>query len=120
MVDFDGDGSLEQSDGENDPVTAFEINENSFEPAKTAVSHADALTEFDIGPRLAGRFGGHGHLQLENFRVGDRDGGSSVSDNLHNAGRHNEGATRFEFEPAKQIAGKERLFELFDSVGPLS
>jgi hypothetical protein len=86
LVDLDGDGSLEQSDGKDNSVTALKIDQNSFEAAETSICDAHAFSYFYIGPRLARHLRRHRHLHPLNFCIGDGKRRLSIPNDLHDAG----------------------------------
>src|ERR1017187_833345 len=118
-VDFDGDGTLQQADGDDEAVNLVRIGDDAFQPRQGAALDVHLRSDAEKRPRLRckarAKDGANG---LDLFEV-NGDGDLAGTDDTDDAGRGEDGQAMVHVELAERIAGEEREFEFFGTVGPL-
>src|SRR5581483_7547935 len=118
-VDFDRDRALQETDGDYEPESIFDLDDDSFDAGQRPVADADGLSGGEEGVRLdAERRGDQRADPLDFF---GRDGGRpGIEGNyIHHSGTGQHGNAPGRIEAAKHITGEQRDIDLFDAVGPL-
>src|ERR1035441_7089166 len=118
-VDFDGDGTLQQADGDDEAVNLVRIGDDAFQPGQGAALDVHLRSDAEKRPRLRGKARAKdGANGLDLFEV-NGDGDLAGTDDTDDAGRGEDGQAMVHVELAERIAGEEREFEFFGTVGPL-
>ena len=118
-VDLGGDRALEQIDGHDDAKRAlFGADDETFDAGEGAAIDADALAGMEVRPGHEQGLSGNEGPEIVNLTYGDGGWGVADADNLADAGRVQYADAFGEAKAAKEIAGKERLVQNFDAVGP--
>src|ERR1019366_8145287 len=117
-VDFDGDGTLQQADGDDEAVDLVRVGDDAFQPGQGAALDVHLRSDAEKRPRLRGKARAKdGANGLDLFEV-KGDGDFAGTDDPDDAGRGGDGQAMVHVELAERIAGEEREFEFFGAVGP--
>jgi hypothetical protein len=117
-VDFDGDGTLEEADGDDQAVNLVGVGDDAFQTRQRAALDVHLRSDAEGGPRLrckAGTKDGTNGLDLVEV---NGDGDLPGTDDTDDAGRGQDGQAIAHVKLAEQIAREEREFQFFDPVGP--
>lgn len=107
-VHLDGDGALEQVNGDDDPPFAFFLHQDALETFQRTADEADWFADAEVGPGLGGEPGAEDVLDSIDLFVGNRLGLVAEADDRHYARGSDDGLSTKGIEPAKYVAGKER------------
>src|ERR1017187_3569689 len=117
-VDFDGDGTLQQADGDDEAVDLVRVGDDALQPYQGAALDVDLGSDAETGPRLRGKAGTKdGANGFDLFEV-NGDGDLAGTDDTDDAGRGEDGQAIAHVKLAEQITGEERELEFFGAVGP--
>ena len=117
-IDFDSDGALQKGNGNDQAVTLLGLDENSFEPVKTAMVDANEVSDLDEGPGLSGQPGLDDRVDGLDFLLIGRDRNLANSDDVYQAWGGQNGEPAVGTETAEDIAGKKRQIKLLGAVRP--
>ena len=119
-IDLDGDGALEEADGQDEAVLTVAADEESGESGEGADIDADLVTCLEIGPGLSGGAGVDGELDGVDFGVANRRGDACGSDEGEDSGRLEDLESLravIEIETAEEVAREERGIDLLNTIG---
>src|ERR1035437_10359005 len=115
-VDFDGDGTLQQADGDDEAVYLVRVGDDAFQPGQGAALDVYLRSDADGGPRLRCKPRAKDDPNgLDLFEV-NGDGDLAGTDDTNDAGRGEDGQAIVHIELAERITGEEREFEFFGAV----
>src|ERR1039457_1686875 len=115
-VVFDGDGTLQQADGDDAAVHLVSIADDAFQPGQGPALDVHLGSDAEKRPRLRGKARAKdGANGLDLFEV-NGDGDLAGTDDTDDAGRGEDGQAIVDVELAERIAGEEREFEFFGAV----
>jgi len=118
-VDFDGDGTLEQVDGNYEAIYFVGIGDDAFQAGEGAVLDIDLGTDFEEGPRAGGEAGTKDGANGLDLVLIDGEGGFAGADDTDDAGGGEDGQEAAgDVETAEEIAGEEREIEFLEAVRP--
>ena len=118
-VDFNGDGTLQEADGDDEAVNLVGIGDDPFEPCQRAALDVYLRSDGETRPGLRRKAGTKDRPNGLNLIEVNGDGGLAGTDDTDDAGRGEDGHEAIaDVEPAEQIAGEERELYFFDPVGP--
>src|ERR1035437_3949141 len=102
-VDFNGDGTLQQADGDDEAVNLVGVGDDTFQPYQRAALDVHLRADAERGPRLGGKAGtkdGTNCLDLIEVNGG---GGLAGTDDTDHAGRGQDGQAIAHVKLAEQI-----------------
>ena len=115
-VDFDGDGALQEADGDDQAINFVGIGDDAFEADQRAALDVDLGSDLEKGPRLRGKPGTKDRLNgLDLFFVNGDGDLAETDDTDHARGGHDRQAVAH-IEPAEQISREERELQLLHAV----
>jgi hypothetical protein len=117
-VDFHGDGTLQEADGDGEAVHLVGISEDPFQPCQRAALYVYLRSDAEEGPRLGGEPGAKDGANGLDFLDVHGDGELAGADDTDDAGRGEDGQAIIHVKLAEQIAREEREFHLLDAVRP--
>ena len=117
-VHFHGHRALEKGHRQDEPMTAFEIQQDPLEPAERTAFDSYPLPDLQERPRLSRQPGLNRRLEGSDFRVVNRHWALTGSDNLNYPRRHQYREPIQRIESTEQVAREQWHFELLDSIGP--
>jgi hypothetical protein len=101
-------------------VISFECDQQTLDSLERAGLDANRVPCLKEGPRLVRQTRLDERLKCGNLYFVNRDGRAAVAYDLQHAGCLQNGETVLRIETAKQVTGKERRLDFFDSVRPSS
>src|ERR1035438_9892796 len=118
LVDLNGDGALQQGDGEQEAVIFFHLDEDAFESGEGAVLDANTPAGCDVFPG----FGSDARLEdaVDGSDFAGFDGARrpAETDDSDDTRRGHDGQAIARAKPAKQITREEREVQFLGPVGP--
>src|ERR1039458_7847763 len=115
-VDFNGDGTLQEADGDDEAVNLVGIGDDSFQPCQRTALYVYLRSDAEEGPRLGGEPGPEDGANGLDFLDVHGDGKLAGTDDTDDAGRGEDGQVIVHVKLAEQVAGEEREFHLLDAV----
>jgi hypothetical protein len=95
---------------------ALKIDQNSFKTGQFAGMNPDPLSDFEVRPRLAGKFGSDCQLNGFNLPILDWGWRCSAANYLKDPWSQDRWSPLRVFEPTKNVSREKRLFHLFLSI----
>src|SRR5664280_2385539 len=118
-VDFDGDGTLQQADGDYQAINLVRVANNAFHACQRAALDVHLGADAEEGPGLHYQPGTKARPDGLDLFVVNGDGGLAGADDTDHAGRGQDGHQAItHVKPAEQIAGEEWEIQFLDPVGP--
>jgi hypothetical protein len=117
-VDFDGDGALQEADGDDQAINFVGIGDDAFEADQRAALDVDLGSDAEMRPGLGGKAGTKDEADGLDFVEVDGGGDLADTDDADDAGGGQDGKAVRDVKAAKRIAGKEREIELLEAVRP--
>src|ERR1035437_7985858 len=117
-VYFDGDGTLEEADGDDKAVNLVGVGDDALQTRQRAALDVYLRSDAEGGPRLRCKAGAKDRPNGLNLIEVNGGGGLADTDDADHAGRGQGGQAIAHVELAEQIAREEREFEFFGAVGP--
>src|ERR1035441_9868733 len=115
-VDLDGDGTLQEADGDDEAVNLVGIGDDPFQPCQRAALYVYPRSDAEEGPRLGGEPGAKDGANGLDFLDVHGDGKLAGTDDTDDGGRGEDGQAIVHVKLAEQIAGEEREFHLLYAV----
>src|ERR1035437_8981696 len=118
-VDFDGDGTLEEADGDDQAVNLVGVGDDALQTRQRAALDVYLRSDAEGGPRLRCKPRAQDDPNCLDLVEVNGGGGLAGTDDADHAGRGEDGHEAIaDVEPVEQIAGEERELYFFDPVGP--
>jgi hypothetical protein len=99
-------------------MASFDVQEDAFDSAKSAILHAHRLANFEKRPGLLLDISSHHSSNSCDLSVVDGNRSLTETHDLDDPGSYEYWKAIHGIEPAKQISRKQRKLNLFDAVRP--
>jgi hypothetical protein len=113
-----GHGSLEQSNGDDDLISAVILHENAFEIPKWAFVYSNTIALAQEWPWPGRGTRTNNFLNRLDFMLFNRDGRITATDEMYDTRCYENRQANLCVRLAKEVAVEKRKFDLFDAVRP--
>src|ERR1035441_2344578 len=107
-VDFDGDGTLQQADGDDQAVNLVRVGDDTFQTRQRAAFDVHLRADGETPPRLRRKAGTKDRTNGLDLVEVDGDGDLAGTDDTDHAGRGQDGQAIIHIELAEQVTREER------------
>src|ERR1039458_3535359 len=117
-IDFDGDGTLQQADGDYQAINLVRVGDDAFHACQGAALDVHLGADTEKRPRLRSKSGTKDRSNGTDLFIVDRDGGpAGANDRDYSRGGQDGQQAVVYVEAAEQIAGEKGEIEFFYPIG---